>query len=123
MSETNPTAAEVRASRSFGWTPFAMLGYLAFFFVQPAIDGADWRQWAATVAGGAVFVGLYFAAYTLRGWKLLAVIAAVTALGLGFVPTNSAGLVFFIYAGLFIPLYGRPRVAAALLGALVVVVL
>jgi two-component system sensor histidine kinase DesK len=109
-------------TRGVGWLPIAMLGYLAFFFIPPITDGAGPLQWAATIAAGLVFVALYFAAYAVHGWRQLAIVGVIVAMGLAFVPTNAAALVFFIYAGLFIP-HGRgPRLALVLLAALAVVV-
>jgi two-component system sensor histidine kinase DesK len=102
-----------------GWLPFAMLGYLAFFFVQPAIDGVDRLEWAATILAGAAFVVLYFAAYVVGGWRQMCIMGAMAGLGFGLVPTNTGALVFFIYVGLFIPFMCAPRRALAIITLLV----
>jgi two-component system sensor histidine kinase DesK len=106
-----------------GWLPYAMLGYLALYLVPPALEGAGALVWAATLAGAAACVALYVGAVRARGRRRAASVVGLVALGLVFVPSNPAALVFFIYAGLLIPHVARPGVAWAAITGLVVVVL
>jgi hypothetical protein len=87
---TSPSTNAEPPSPSTGlrWLRLAMLGYLAFFFVQPASEGASALEWAATAAASAAFVALYALAFRVTGWRLLLAVGAIAALGLGFVPFN-----------------------------------
>ncbi len=100
-----------------------MLGYLALFFVPPVLDGSGPLTWLVTIAGGAAGAGLYVAAFLWRGRWAVGGVYGLVALGIAFVPSNSAGLVFFIFAGLLIPHAVGARAAAAMLAGLATVIL
>ncbi|MFZ0212246.1 MAG: sensor histidine kinase [Candidatus Acidiferrales bacterium] len=104
-----------------GVTAYAWLIYLSFFFVQPASHHAGWREWLITFLGGFTFAVLYFIGYWVRGRQLLGVIAAITFLGVGFVPFNSGASVFFVFAAYFGAFIGDSRSCARVLAALVAV--
>lgn len=117
-------SSDVASERtSPGWLPFAMLAYLAFLFVPPALEGASLLRWIATAGGVLACAGLYLAAFVVRGLPRHLIVPAIVAIGLAYVPTNSAALVFFIYAGLLIPhLVPAPGAWGALV-ALVAIIL
>lgn len=106
-----------------GWIPVAMLGYLLFFLVGPAVDGGGRGVWTATIAGSALFVALYFATFATHGWRQYTLIGLIAALGFVFVPYNSGALVFFIYAGLFVPFVAGAAASTAAITVLVGLVL
>jgi two-component system sensor histidine kinase DesK len=96
-------------SREVGWTPYVFLLYLAFLFIQPALEHAGWRQWTLTLLGVAVFLPVYFAGYRVTGRRGLAVVAAITLIGAVFLPFNVGGMGFFIYAAAFLGFMFEPR--------------
>jgi len=109
----------VPSSRDIGWTPYVFLVYLVFVFVQPAMEHASAGHWALTVAGVAVFVPVYFAGYWVMGWRAMAVVAAITLIGVAFLPFNFGGIAFFIYAAAFLGFMFEPRVSFGLLAAVI----
>lgn len=107
---------------SEGWTPYAWLVYLAILVVGPVLSRASALEWALTALGISSFLVLYFLGYHVRGRRLLAVIAAITLLGVVFSPFNWGGSVFFIYAAAFLGRLGPPRVGVRYLAAIVAIV-
>src|SRR4051794_9752090 len=104
-----------------GWAPHAWLIYLVPFLAYPALEGASALRWAATLAGLAVFLVLYFRSYWLEGPRVLGCAGGIALLGVLFSPYNPGGGTFFIYAGAIVAHVGSPRAAWALLGGLEVV--
>lgn len=95
--------------RHLGWTPWAWLIYtVPFFFATWAARG-DGPVFAANIAAMAVFLGLYFRSYWLRGRRLVLVIAGVTLLGFVVTPINPFASVFFIYAAAMVAFIDRER--------------
>src|SRR5574337_1979073 len=86
----------------YGWTPYLWLPYLVFFYLNYTGTPFSALRWTLYAVAGAVFIALYFRAYSAAhrcairelGW----IIAAITLLGVGFMWPNGNGLVFFIYA-------------------------
>lgn len=109
-------------NRELGWTPYVWLIYLGFFYVQPVVARADWKQWLATGLASGVFLVLYFASYWVRGRRRLGIAAAIALLGLGFAPWNEGAAVFIIYASTGIAYVGDAGFAAKALGGLLFVV-
>ena len=55
-----------------GWTPYAWLVYLVFFWFQPIFSPHTTpREWALTALGTAIFLPLYFWGFWLPGSKAL----------------------------------------------------
>ncbi len=123
MKEACLEAKAAPPTQKVGWLPFAMLGYLGLFFVQPATSGGSVLDWLLTIAGGLACAGLYIAAFVTHGWRQRCVVAAIVVLGLVYVPFNAAALVFFIYASLLIPHTLPSRAAFGWLVALVALIL
>jgi two-component system sensor histidine kinase DesK len=92
-----------------GWVPYAWLVYLGGFFIAPWVRRAGPVEWAVTVVGAAVFLAIYFRAYWERGARLVALVAAQAALGVGFSAVNDGASVFFIYAASFVARLERTR--------------
>ncbi|MDX1997392.1 MAG: sensor histidine kinase [Thermoanaerobaculia bacterium] len=103
-----------------GWEPYLWLVYLGFLpvglFFGPSTPGDWWLLGAVVVA----FLPLYFLGYWVRGWRLIAVIAAITTLGVLYQSHNASAGNFFVYAAAFLGSGWRPRPAA--LGVVVIAV-
>ncbi|MDE3138012.1 MAG: sensor histidine kinase [Acidobacteriota bacterium] len=106
--------------KDLGWTPYAWLIYLGFFFVQPVMDHAGWREWLATAFGAAALLVLYFAGWWLKGRRVLWVMAGITLLGIAFAPFNVGASVIFVYAAAFAGCAGGAKFAAGLVAAICV---
>ena len=103
-----------------GWTPYAWLIYLGFFFFQPVQDHAGWGEWLATALGAATLLVLYFAGWWMKGRRLLWIMAGITLLGIGFAPFNFGASVFFVYAAAFAGFAGEAKFAAGLVAGICV---
>lgn len=110
------------SNKELGWTPYVWLVYLGFFFVQPIIVRAGWREWLTTGLGAGVFLVLYFASYWVPGRRRLWFSAAIALLGLGFAPWNEGSAVFIVYAAIGCAYIGDTGLAAKAVAALLVVV-
>jgi Signal transduction histidine kinase len=114
----------MNAERDYvGWTKYVWLVYAVPFAVYPILTRASFVQVALTIAGTAVFLLLYFAGYRARGNQVLPIIAALTALGVVFMPVNIGAGAFFIYAASFAGQAGSVRRAFTIVGVVLVVLL
>jgi len=109
-------------NNELGWTPYVWLVYLGFFFVQPIVAGANWKEWLAMGLVTGVFLVLYFISYWLPPRRRLWVIAAIALLGLGFAPFNQGSAVFVIYAASGLAYAGETAFAAKAMAALLSIV-
>jgi two-component system sensor histidine kinase DesK len=109
-------------NKDIGWTPYVWLVYLGFFFMQPALSRAGWKEWLATVLGAGLFLVLYFTAYWLQGRRRLWIIVAIALLGLGFAPFNGGASVFIVYAAALVPFANDSWFAAKAIATLVTAV-
>jgi two-component system, NarL family, sensor histidine kinase DesK len=111
--------AETR--REAGFTPYVWIIYLLPFVADPFWRGRSIGVIALTLVAAFVFLALYFAGYWSRGRRLLLIVAAITALGLVFIPFNRGAGCFFIFAAGHAGSSGPPvqaaRVIAAVLAA------
>jgi two-component system, NarL family, sensor histidine kinase DesK len=101
-----------------GWTPYVWLGYFPGFFVIPLLRHAGPEEWAITVAGGVVFLALYFRGYWARGRELLAIIAVIALMGIAYSPRNVGASVLISYAAAFAGVIRPRRQALLMLGLL-----
>jgi len=85
------------------WAPYLWLAYLIFFYIQPVMDHAGWREWSLTALATIIFLALYFGLFWLKQPKALLHIAGMVTLGLVFAPMNSGASTFFIFATAFTP--------------------
>lgn len=102
-----------------GWTAYAWLFYLAFFFGYPVMSHATRTQWALTVLAVVVFLPLYFLGFRQRGGRLLGICWAIFAIGALITPVNPAGTCFFIYAVAFVGFASQRRQAAVRVAILI----
>ncbi len=104
-----------------GWVPYIWLAYLCFFFIDPVLNHAGWKQWLLTLAATAVFLILYFGMFWLERPRSLLHIAGMVALGLGVAPFNPGASTFLVFASAFIPFAVQTeRAAVALMAGIVV---
>ncbi|HEY0503946.1 MAG TPA: sensor histidine kinase [Lysobacter sp.] len=120
-----------------GWTPFFLLGYLAFLFLPSLLAwlGESDRAFGGrpvlwpTLASIALFLPLYFAAYRQVGAGKVACMLAIAALGYLLMPGNPFANTYLIYAVGFAATIGGPLwrrlawMAAMLAGLLLQIVL
>jgi two-component system, NarL family, sensor histidine kinase DesK len=89
--------------RGHGWAPYIWVAYVGFFFIQPVLDHAGWKEWLATVLATVVFLCLYFGLFWLEKPRSLLHIAGMVILGLVFAPSNGGASTFFVFAAAFVP--------------------
>lgn len=106
--------------KHLGWTPYVWLVYLVPMVLYPLSTHAPPATVASTFAGAALFLALYFRAHWVRGRELMRIIAAITLLGVLFLPVNAGAGALFIFAASFAANTGRPRVAAMTIFAVVI---
>jgi two-component system sensor histidine kinase DesK len=97
---------------SIGWAPYAWVVYVALFAIWPALKPhASPTEWALTIGATVLFLALYFRGYWVHGKELLAIIVAITLLGILFYPTNYGAGSFFIFAAAFAAWIGTRKAA------------
>ena len=90
-------------NQEHGWAPYTGLAYFGFFYLQPALGGANWKQWLWTALGTVLFLLLYFGFFWVRRpWKL-AILGGLVLCGILYAPSNGGASCFFIYAAAFLP--------------------
>jgi two-component system sensor histidine kinase DesK len=104
-------------NRNVGWIPYLWLVYLSGFVIWIALPSTPATLKASGGAALALFLALYFRGYRETGLRLVAIIAVITALGALFMPLTASAMVFFIFAGAFAGMVGRPRTGAIVLGS------
>jgi two-component system sensor histidine kinase DesK len=108
--------------KDISWLPYAYLLYLAIFLAFPVFSHASIAVWLRTALGIAVFLPFYFLSYWVDGRNLLLVVAAITAIGVLYAPSNPGASVFFVYAAAAVAFAKSSRVAWAGIAAVVVVI-
>lgn len=99
-----------------GWTPYAWLVYLVFFWFQPIFSpDTTPREWALTALGTAIFLPLYFWGYWLPGRQALVPAALIVLLGIIYAPFNFGASVFFVYGAAVLGYTGSAKFAFRLL--------
>src|SRR5687767_12980984 len=107
------------ADPQIGWTPYAWLVYVVPFVAAPFLAGVPAPHLAATVAATLVFLALYFAGFWQHGARLVAILAAIAAIGCLFLPVHPGAAVFFIYAASFAAFVDRTaRTAVVIIAVL-----
>ena len=109
--ETGPATVGQRmnigpGAKGAGWGSYLWLAYLGFFFIQPIMDHAGRKEWAFTLLGVGIFLGLYFGLFRVKQLnRTLALLhlAGMVVLGLVYAPSNTGSSTFFIYACAFTP--------------------
>src|SRR5437773_4148597 len=106
-----------------GWTKYIWLVYIIPFAGYPILAKASAGRIALTWFATAVFTVIYLAGYRVRGRRLLFIIAAITILGVAFMPVNAGAGAFFIFAASFAGNTGSMRKAFSIIGLVLLVLL
>ena len=106
-----------------GWTKYVWLIYIIPFAVFPFVAKAGVGRIALTLFATAIFLVLYLAGYRVSGNRVLFIIAAITALGVAFMPVNPGAGAFFIFAASFAGSVGGVRRAFSIIGVVLLVLL
>jgi two-component system, NarL family, sensor histidine kinase DesK len=87
-----------------GWAFYTPLAYFGFFWLQPILDHAGWKELSLTALGTAVFLALYLtvAALENRTWQLLT-LGVMVLVGVLYAPFNAGASCFFIFAAAILP--------------------
>src|SRR5712691_11871324 len=109
--------------RDLGWTPYAWLIYVAFFYLKPIYAAhVTPLEWTLTIAATLVFLCLYVIGYQLPEERLFWVIVPIALIGAAFYPWNMGAGCFFIYAAAFAGM--KPsRTAVITIGAIEILVI
>ncbi len=107
----------------YGWTKYVWLIYVIPFAVFPIALKASTAHIALTLFATAVFLVLYLSAYRVSGNRVLFIIAAITALGVAFMPVNYGAGAFFIFAASFAGSFAGGRRAFPIIGIVLLVLL
>src|SRR5215471_2528407 len=107
--------------KDHGWSPLLWVVYLGFFYVQPVVEHVSARRWAFDIAGGLLFLLLYFGLFFLENPRGLAHVGGMMLLGMLFLPFNGGACTFFIFAAAMLPFcapsQGWAWIGLALVGA------
>jgi two-component system sensor histidine kinase DesK len=90
---------QVVHDRDHGWNPLFTLVYLVFFLAEPFYAHATPKEWFFDILGVIAFLALYLGLFFLEKTRPILHLAGMLALGVIFMPFNSAACTFFIYAG------------------------
>jgi two-component system sensor histidine kinase DesK len=77
-----------REQRDLGWTPFAWLVYLVFYFVPLVTGKPTTSEVVWSIVAVAVFLPLYFEAFRSSGTRQLVIAWAIHGIGVAIVPIN-----------------------------------
>src|SRR5580698_8877448 len=103
-----------------GWVAYIWLAYLGFFFIDPLLNHAGWKEWLFTGVATAIFLVLYFGMFWLERPRSFLHIAGMVALGLVVAPINPGASTFLVFASAFIPFaVETERAAIALMAGIV----
>ncbi|HXZ42834.1 MAG TPA: sensor histidine kinase [Terriglobales bacterium] len=106
-----------------GWAFYTPLAYFVFFWLQPILDHASWKQLLLTALGTAIFVALYLAVASLENTKLqLLTLAVMVLIGALYVLHNVGASCFFIFAAALLPYVLESELAVFVLIAAIVAV-
>jgi two-component system sensor histidine kinase DesK len=107
----------------FSWTGYIWLVYLStplWYAASGRASGPGVFAW--TIVAAVAFLPLYFWGFWLSGRRALIPIAAIAVIGVGLIPINAGGFVFFVFAASFAGRVGRPIAGTLVLCVLLVVV-
>lgn len=94
----------IAKNRVHGWSFYLILAYFGFFFLQPILTHAGWRDWLLTLLGTAIFLALYFGVCILedKRWQL-PLLAFMLVVGTLYARSNGGACVFFVFAAALLP--------------------
>src|SRR5258708_13843890 len=106
-----------------GWTKYIWLVYIIPFAAFPVLANESAGRIALTWFATAVFTVIYLAGYRINRNRILLVIAAITLLGVAFMPVNYGAGAFFIFAASFAGAAGGMRRAFTIIAGIPLVFL
>jgi two-component system, NarL family, sensor histidine kinase DesK len=101
-------------SQMHGWAPYTWLAYFGFFFIDPIVSHAGWKEWIWTAIGTLIFLVLYFAFFWLPDQWQRYDIGALILLGIAYSGRNGGAACFFTFAAAFMPFAFQKEKYAAL---------
>jgi two-component system, NarL family, sensor histidine kinase DesK len=113
----------VPQNRGRSWAFYTPLAYFGFFFLQPALGHAGWREWFFTGLGTVIFLVLYLGLFKLRNkrWELLD-LGLMVLVGCVYAPFNTGASSFFIFAAALLPYVVETELGVLKLLAVIVAV-
>ncbi len=90
-------------NQDFGWTPYAWLAYLVFFFLDPFLNHTSPLAWIAYGLGALVFLLCFFTLFWVKKKYRYLCLGVMLVLGIGFAPFNGGASTFFVYTASFLP--------------------
>ena len=87
-----------------GWAFYTPMAYFVFFWLQPILRHASWKQYFLSALGTIIFVALYLTVASIQNlkWELL-ILGAMVVTGALYAPYNVGASVFFIFAAALLP--------------------
>jgi two-component system sensor histidine kinase DesK len=106
-----------------GWAFYTPIAYFVFFFLQPILDHAGWKEWLLTGLGTVIFLVLYFGILWIerKPWPVVG-LGAMVLVGSLYAPFNAGATCFFIFAAALLPYVVETELAAVKLMAVIVAV-
>jgi two-component system sensor histidine kinase DesK len=106
-----------------GWAFYTPLAYFVFFWLQPFLDHAGWKEWLFTAIGTVVFLALYLTVVALEDTQLeLLTLGVMVLVGASYAPYNVGASCFFIFAAAILPYVLESELAVFSLIAAIVAV-
>jgi two-component system, NarL family, sensor histidine kinase DesK len=92
------------SKREHGWPFYMPMAYFGFFFLQPILEHAGWKEWLFTALGTIAFLVLYLGVHWLenKSWQL-AGLGVMVLVGAAYAPFNGGASCFFIFAAALLP--------------------
>jgi two-component system, NarL family, sensor histidine kinase DesK len=113
----------VSTKSEHGWAFYTPIAYFVFFFLQPILDHAGWKEWLLTGLGTVIFLVLYFGILWIerKPWPVVG-LGAMVLVGTLYAPFNAGATCFFIFAAALLPYVVETELAAVKLMAVIVAV-
>jgi len=108
--------------KEISFIPYIWLIYLSYIPMYCILAGVGAKVWTVSLLSIVIFLPLYFRGYWVKGNRLLWVVALIALLGTLLSPINLGASVYFIYAAAFAGEAQRPRYAAVIVAALVLII-
>jgi two-component system, NarL family, sensor histidine kinase DesK len=114
---------KVSPKSEHGWAFYTPIAYFVFFFLQPILDHAGWKEWLLTGLGTIIFLVLYFGILWIerKPWPLVG-LGVMLIVGTLYVPFNQGATCFFIFAAALLPFIVETELDAIKLLAVILAV-
>src|SRR5271170_4810047 len=114
---------KVTTKSEHSWAFYTPLAYFVFFFLQPILDHAGWKEWLLTGLGTRIFLVLYLGVLRVqrKPWQLFG-LGLMLLVGTLYAPFNFGATCFFIFAAALLPYVVEREFAVVKLLAVILVV-